>query len=204
MFALVDGCRQPCDRRKAVRSRLLLLGLAVCVAALASAFAPTRNPSTSTARDVRQLQQCGVERWTVKTLQDRPKLLPVRDTTVAFLTSRPAPSSLPASRLPFERHVYRVPAAVTLVRPEDDGDFHLVLEDAAGRTMIAESPSASCTTRATSVRRSQMREARTHVSVCSRAVVTGVAFFDFNHGQTGVAPNAVELHPVLAFRCLSA
>jgi hypothetical protein len=32
--------------------------------------------------------------------------------------------------------------------------------------------------------------------------VTGVAFFDFDHSQTGVAPNAIELHPVLAFRCL--
>jgi hypothetical protein len=27
--------------------------------------------------------------------------------------------------------------------------------------------------------------------------VTGVGFFDFEHGQTGVAPNAIELHPVL-------
>ena len=33
--------------------------------------------------------------------------------------------------------------------------------------------------------------------------MTGVAFFDFLHGQTGVAPNGIELHPVLAFRCLS-
>jgi hypothetical protein len=33
--------------------------------------------------------------------------------------------------------------------------------------------------------------------------VTGVAFFDFDHGQTGVAPNANELHPVPEFRCLA-
>jgi integrase len=25
----------------------------------------------------------------------------------------------------------------------------------------------------------------------------GVAFWDFKHGQTGVAPNAIELHPIL-------
>jgi hypothetical protein len=31
----------------------------------------------------------------------------------------------------------------------------------------------------------------------------GVAFFDFLHGQTGVAPNGIELHPVLDFACLS-
>jgi hypothetical protein len=30
-----------------------------------------------------------------------------------------------------------------------------------------------------------------------------VAFFDFKHGQTGVAPNVIELHPILKFRCLS-
>jgi hypothetical protein len=27
--------------------------------------------------------------------------------------------------------------------------------------------------------------------------VTGVGFFDFLHGQRGVAPNGIELHPVL-------
>jgi len=25
----------------------------------------------------------------------------------------------------------------------------------------------------------------------------------FKHGQTGVAPNAIELHPILGFACLS-
>jgi hypothetical protein len=38
------------------------------------------------------------------------------------------------------------------------------------------------------------------VSLCRKATVIGVAFFDFKHGQTGVAPNAIELHPLLAFR----
>src|SRR5207248_11567901 len=27
--------------------------------------------------------------------------------------------------------------------------------------------------------------------------IKGVAFFDFEHGQTGIAPNGIELHPVL-------
>src|SRR5438874_8825121 len=35
---------------------------------------------------------------------------------------------------------------------------------------------------------------RVHV----RVYVTGVGFFDFKHGQSGVAPNAIELHPVLS------
>jgi hypothetical protein len=42
-----------------------------------------------------------------------------------------------------------------------------------------------------------------HPGFCSRAQITGVAFFDFLHGQTGVAPNGIELHPVLGFACLA-
>src|SRR5256885_15592716 len=33
--------------------------------------------------------------------------------------------------------------------------------------------------------------------------MTGVGFFDFIHGQTGVAPNGIELHPILDIRFLS-
>jgi hypothetical protein len=48
-----------------------------------------------------------------------------------------------------------------------------------------------------------MAQARRAAKTCAKARVTGVAFFDFDHGQTGVAPNAIELHPILAFSCLS-
>jgi hypothetical protein len=92
---------------------------------------------------------------------------------------------------------------VVLVRPEDDSDLHLVLRQ-GGNHMIAEAPAPYCDSRATPFRRRQMRVARGRVRLCARARVTGVAFFDFDHGQTGVAPNAIELHPVLGFRCLSA
>jgi hypothetical protein len=144
---------------------------------------------------------CGVERWTVKTLQDRPRLLHPRPSTIGNLVSVPRPSSLPPTRLPFERHIFSVVAAVTLDRPEDDGDLHLVLRSGS-RHMIAESPAPSCTTRATAYRRRQMRNARNLVRLCSRARIIGVAFFDFLHGQTGVAPNGIELHPILGFACL--
>jgi hypothetical protein len=43
--------------------------------------------------------------------------------------------------------------------------------------------------------------ARSQVRLCRRAKVTGVAFFDFKHGQSGVAPNAIELQPILGFHC---
>src|SRR5207247_737900 len=106
------------------------------------------------------------------------------------------------TRLQFERHVFKVSGAVTLVRHEKDSDLHLVLR-AGGEHMIAEAPSPSCTTRAAPARRKQMAQVRTAVKVCTRGDVTGVAFFDYDHGQTGVAANAIELHPILGFRCLA-
>jgi hypothetical protein len=34
------------------------------------------------------------------------------------------------------------------------------------------------------------------------ARVTGIRFFDRMHGQTGVAPNVIELHPILKIEWL--
>ena len=85
---------------------------------------------------------------------------------------------------------------------EADLDHHLVLR-VGQKTMIAETPSALCTAGATAYRLKQMKNARAAARLCSWARVTGVAFFDFLHGQTGVAPNGIELHPVLDFTCLS-
>ena len=78
--------------------------------------------------------------------------------------------------------------------------------------MIVEFPSLSCTRGATTGAQAKMRKARSQlVRACGaptrsnftdlsgRATITGVGFFDVLHGQTGVAPNRIELHPVLAF-----
>src|SRR4051794_684629 len=146
---------------------------------------------------------CGVERWAVKTLQDRPVLRPARPTTVRFLVTRRPPAHLPMTRLSFERNVFTVVAAVTGIRDEDDGDLHLLLRS-GGAQMIAPAPQAVCTTRARLRYRSAMALARLLVRVCARAKITGVAFFDLKHGQTGVAPNGIELHPILGFHCLQA
>jgi hypothetical protein len=97
----------------------------------------------------------------VKRLQDRPNLLPTRTTTIRFLVTRRAPRSLPpTSRLPFERHVYRVTARVVLFRPEDDGDLHVVLRDRHGNHMITETPSPGCTVRSTLRHHVRMLNAR--------------------------------------------
>jgi hypothetical protein len=177
-------------------SIVLILALTAAVAARVAAPAPARQVHVSAALG------CGVERWPIKTLKDRPVLAPAQPTTVAHLTSLPRPANLPNTRLPFEHRTFTVVAAVTLDRAEADLDHHLVLRSGA-RTMIAETPSLACTGGAAPARRQQMEAARRAARPCARARVTGVAFFDFLHGQTGVAPNGIELHPVLGFACLS-
>jgi hypothetical protein len=174
---------------------VILLATAATAVALSSALAaPSGRASSEYA--------CGVERWSVKTLQDRPHLLPNRLTTVKYLGRRGAPSYLPSTRLPFEHHVFTVIVRATFLREEADSDYHLILQQ-HGRKMIGEAPAAYCDRRATLHYRRLMAQARRQARSCARARVTGVAFFDYDHGQTGVAPNAIELHPILRFTCLS-
>jgi hypothetical protein len=162
--------------------------------------APSRNHDRSSASVL-----CGVERWTVKTLQDRPRLLPAQRTTIRHLVSLPRPAYVPQRRLSFEHHIYTVTGAVTLDRLELDQDLHLVLwQIGTGSHLIAEAPNAPfCTPGASALRKRQMRRARRAARICGRARVTGVAFWDYFHRQTGVAPNAIELHPILGFDCRS-
>jgi hypothetical protein len=95
-----------------VRRPLIVASTALlCVLVAAVAAIGVRSGLASSSRS----SACGLERWTVKTLQDRPRLLPPRSTTVANLISLPRPRVVPARRLPSERHVYSVRAAVTLV-----------------------------------------------------------------------------------------
>ena len=95
---------------------------------------------------------CGVERWAVKTGTDTTSNLvnlTARDTTIANLRALTMPSSIPSStRVPSsaETQLWRITATLTEFKLETDSDFHLVISDASGATMIAEIPSPSCDT----------------------------------------------------------
>lgn len=156
---------------------------------------------------------CGVERWSVKTGTDadagKITLEPATQTTVAELDALPAPGNLPDdSRIqPTETTVFQLSARLTKYKLEADSDYHLVLDDGSGHTMIAEIPDPSCvgsgSPLATGIETARdqfdarfdptdrFQDANVPVTI------TGVGFFDFQHGQTGVAPNGIELHSVL-------
>ncbi|MBS2966469.1 putative Ig domain-containing protein [Actinocrinis puniceicyclus] len=156
---------------------------------------------------------CGVERWSVKTGTDADRALinlqSTTTTTIAALSALSAPSTLPANNRvqPTETTVFRLPATLTEFKLEADSDYHLVLTDGSGHTMIAEIPDPACVG-STSPLASSITKARgefdakytptTSFKTANIPVtVTGVGFFDFLHGQTGVAPNGIELHAVL-------
>src|SRR5262249_3031616 len=90
---------------------------------------------------------------------------------------------------------------------EGDSDYHLVLRDSSGRTLIGEIPSPSCVG-ASSPFRSMIQSSRAQFDAQFTATgsfqtadipvrIKGVGMFDFLHGQTGVAPNGIEIHPIL-------
>ena len=168
----------------------------VFVVVVAATAARVAAPSeTGRARSSAALS-CGSDRRAVRTLADRPRLLALRKTTIANLVGRPRPRRLRASRLPFERHVFRVTAAVTLVRRKAGSDLRLIIRNGAAH-MAAAAPSSQCTTRAALCRRRQMEQARKAARLCKNAVVTGVAFFTKARGHS----TAIELRPMLGFRC---
>jgi hypothetical protein len=92
----------------------------------------------------------------------------------------------------------------------EDGDIHMVVRDGTGTSMIAEIPNPRCVSSA-SRWKAAIRSARvsftrtyhlTHYFQNTRRLIDlrGLGFFDEVKGQAGVAPNGIELHPVIWIR----
>jgi uncharacterized membrane protein len=157
--------------------------------------------------------QCGVERWSVKTGTDADvglvNLNSPTNTTISAMRAFSAPSPIPANNRvsPAETTEWVINATLTQFKLESDSDYHLILQDASGLTMIVEIPSPTCVG-AGSPFFAGIQNARSEFNARFTATtsfqsanipvqIKGVGMFDFLHGQTGVAPNGIELHPVL-------
>jgi hypothetical protein len=181
---------------------------------------PSPAASCGTERWPAPAASCGTERWPVKTLAD-PDAARISEhpiaATVAELTAGEAParSTLPnAARLPAELKTYIVTGYLVGFKREDDSDFHIVIADLSNprKTMVNEIPAAACMPEEYADQAERLRASwekrfgkatakfkdvrRHHIKV----QFTGVGFYDFIHGQTGVAHNGFELHPVLAWQ----
>jgi hypothetical protein len=162
-------------------------------------------------------QRCGKERWSVKTGTDsgagQVNLANPQPANISDLVGLAAPSPLPTDTRfsPTENTIFVVNATLTDYKIESgatgDSDYHLVLMDDQGNTMVAEIPSPSCVdpsspfvgqiTNARSEFDAQFSVTPSFQTANVPVQVTGVGFFDFFHNQHGAAPNVIELHPVL-------
>lgn len=156
---------------------------------------------------------CGVERQSVKVGTDadigKVNFNAPQNTTIANLRAFPTPGTIPANNRisPEETTVWVVDATLTMIKLESDQDYHLVIQDSSGNTMIAEVPAPSCVPSSSPMSpgvtnaRAQV-DAMINVTTSFQTVnvpvrVTGVGMHDFPHGQTGAAPNQIELHSVV-------
>lgn len=169
-----------------------------------------------------QCTHCGTERWDVKTLVD-PGASKIDstvkdssiDTLINFNNAQPH-SEYTASEprhCPDECQTLRIHGNLIGFKMEADQDYHLVIADPySGNTMIAEIPSSVCDTVCSSGKGAQYDTLRQildnnfGVPQGSRfnklqdpvpITIVGIPFFDRIHGQTGVAGNGIEIHPVL-------
>src|SRR5437016_10000434 len=144
---------------------------------------------------------CGVERQSVKVGTDadvgKINFNSTTATTIANMRAFAAPNPIPDNNRvsPAETTVWVIDATLTLFKLESDEDYHLVIQDAAGNTMITEIPAPSCVpssspfsagvTNARAKFDAMFSVTTSFTSTRTPVRVTGVGMFDFPHGQTG-------------------
>lgn len=209
------------------RFPVALITLALAIASFAQQ--PTKAAHKKKGGGTSCGVKCGTERWAVKTLTDADaaglKTASANDSTVVNLIAETAPSKLPAAgRVPLEKKLFHVQAVFLGFKEEaSDHDFHIVIADPndLSKQMIAEIPDATCQAVCSSAFLAQFTAARNTVQqklgkptgTATGSVpalpkpwlveITAPAFFDFPHGQDGLAPNCIELHPVVEIKFLS-
>ena len=168
--------------------------------------------------------QCGKERWNVKTLSDKDTLkvdfIHVIKTTVNTQAHLPKPAKIPQKmpRQNTECNIYTIDCYIVEYKKESDKDIHIVLRDLkTNATMVAEIPSPFCPE---VQKTSRYRKFAELYSWFNRNIgkptpkfkilpqplkvrITGVGFYDFIHGQRGMAPNGREIHPVLSISLIN-
>ena len=196
--------------------RLSNLVLAISLVAGCAGNSANEEENEVTVRSNISSGSCGVERWAIKTGSDsaagQVNMTP-QNTTIGTLAAIAAPTSLGQNSPRFtyagspELQVFRLTnVTFTQYKLENDSDYHLIVTDGAN-TMIAEIPDPVCVSGgpwATAISSARAAfdaaySASTSFQTANVPVtITGAGFFDLLHGQTGVAPNGIELHAVLS------
>lgn len=159
---------------------------------------------------------CFGYRWSIKTGTD-PNVAGVAlddkiATTIAAYTGTPMPAAnnLTPRIAPVEDTVYQLTnVTMTLIQKEVDKDYHVLVADGQGHTVITESPDPSCAPGSRFA--SQIGAVRQRIDAAIPNVSTtathpnltvtiqGVGFFDYvPNFAAGEAPDGIEIHPITA------
>src|ERR1700759_2815473 len=134
-------------------------------------------------------QSCGVERWSVKTGTaadvGKTNLPSSSSNTIATMRGWPAPNPIPSNNRvsPYETTVWVLNATLTQYKLASDSDYHLVLSDPSGNTLLSKITSAHNSFNAKCTPTGGLQTANMPVQT------SGAGMFDLQPDQTGVAPN---------------
>jgi Secretion system C-terminal sorting domain len=179
-------------------------------------FAQDAEESDVAEREEGTLITCGVERWAVKTCYDADTVNVNFDnivpSSIAYQRSLTKPT-LPSdntTRLAVEDTVYSLDCYIVECKLETDQDVHVVISTIGNtsETMVAEIVNPECPNIVNTSRYTIFKTLRdwfvatynpttSFKSIGVSVHITGVGFFDFLHGQTGIPPNGREIHPIL-------
>lgn len=163
-------------------------------------------------------QNCGEERWSVKTLSD-PDTIDINFNYIVPSTIGEQikiiniPNSQTGKRSRYEDTLYSLNCLIIAFKKENDKDIHIVLKDInTNETMVGELISDECDEVKNTSRYNLFVELNKwfrenighptsklkHPKEPIPVKITGVSFYDFLHGQKGMASNGREIHPILS------
>lgn len=164
-------------------------------------------------------QNCGVERWSVKTLSDSDTVKIDFNKIIKSTVHEQVLLKTPLKkkeRLDSETKVYSIDCFIVGYKKEDnDKDIPIIIEDIdTDETMVIEIPSYECFDIQRTSRYELFKELQDWFSKnighpSSRFIylekhipvtITGVGYFDFVHRLKGMAENGREIHPVLSIK----
>jgi hypothetical protein len=184
---------------------------------------PGNGPALPTSAGLFGTIKPGVDRWSVKTGADADAGLVGHEivrTTIKDLVGLPAPdnprdpSFQDHRQKPVETTIYTVEGTLTGYKEEASGDYHLILADTGGETMIVAVPNPDPAFVSSSSRwakeiaavrntiEGSLKPTFLFTQTNLRVRVTGLGYFSFRHGAAGEAKNAIQLHPVIGIEFL--
>jgi hypothetical protein len=190
--------------------------LTLLILPVISTFAQDAEESDVAEMEEGTLITCGTERWAVKTCYDADTVNidfnNIVPSSVAYQRSLTKPT-LPGdnvTRLSTEDTVYSMDCYIIKTVLESDQDYHVEICTIGNtaETMVAEVVNPECPNIVNTSRYSQLKAIRdwytaqfsptsSFKNIGVSVHLTGVGFFDFLHGQTGIPPNGREIHPIL-------